>query len=192
VHQAEPAADYGSESVGADDDTGAKILRHSAGSERSDTAYATRYVARDIGDSHTFFDAGTRGFRGTEQDVVEHGPAQRKTAVTERGKPFHAGELGLNRLAARRPENHTGEMSRARGFYFSQNSHVGEYARCLRAQVLGAHLVAGEVGAIQHQNVDAGLRKRPRRRRSSRTATNDDYIGVAIWETRQPTARETR
>jgi hypothetical protein len=192
AHEAEPAANDRSKSVGSDDDAAPKISRPAARDDRGNTVHPTRGVAQDVGHPRAFLNPCAGGARPAQKDFVEHRSAQSEAPVAVRRKPFYARELCVKHCSVRRSHGHPRELRGAGGHDLVENAHVREYPRCLGTQVFGAHLVPGKPGAVEYQNVHAGPGERPRRRRPRRPATYDNYISVLSGGGGQPTARETR
>ena len=83
-------------------------------------------------------------------------------------------------------------MAGRRTLYLVQDFHVGENSRSLRAQILGADLVARKLRPVEQQDIRAFAGQRVGGRRAGRSSTNYYDISIEGWSHRYPIARATR
>jgi hypothetical protein len=125
-----------------------------------------------IGHSDQLLDAGA-GRSGAAQDYrVEYDPPNGQPVVAKSAKSMSRRELAVRVIPVRRAHPHAREAGGTGTFDLIQDVHVGENARCLRAQILGADLVPGKLCSVEHEDIDAFQRQGMRRRRTRRAPTN--------------------
>jgi hypothetical protein len=181
----------GAKTVRADDHGAPQLTRRAVAGLDDDTAYALVVVAHQVYYPGAFLDARAGVLRASKENVIQNRSSQREPAVSESRESLHTRELGVDGFCVRCAEMHPRQLRGARRFDFLEHAHVRKYSRRLRTQVLGAYFVARKTRTIDHEDVDTGCGKRPRRRSTGRPATHDYYVGVAI-AARQLTARDTR
>jgi hypothetical protein len=112
-------------------------------------------ILANVGYAHELFDACACRPRSTDDNLIEDGSPDSETIVAKWAKPVIRREFAVGAMAVRRADPHPGQVGRERSLDLVENIHVGQNPRPLRAQVLGARLVAGKFCSVQHEDVNA-------------------------------------
>src|SRR5262249_6758214 len=116
--------------------------------------------------------------RAVDENGVEHFTAHRNAAIAETAKAMRAREVAGDHRAVRRANANARERGGAGFLDRVERAHVGQNARRLRTQILGAGLRARKARAVDEQHIDTGFGERESDRRTRGSTTDDENFGI--------------
>ena len=177
-YQTQPASNDGAQPISTDDVPGPERARLPIGREGGDATHPRRSISGEIGDAHGFFDTRSGRARAAEHDFVENRPPDGEAFVAKPVEAVIGRKLSDGDVAVGGANYHPGEMRRIASLDFVEHTHVREDSRRLRAQILGADLVARELRPVEDENIHSFTRERPGRGCAGRSAA--DYYDFRV------------
>src|SRR5688572_4693096 len=146
-----------------------------------DSRHSSVGIANEICNSGRLFHAGSCIACPLQKEIVQYRSANCQPLIAVSAETVLSTELPMYCRAVRSVDAHSVQLRRTGFLDGRQCIHLGKYPRCLRAQVLGACLVAGKSRTIDDENIDAASSEKECGRGTCRTSADDNYLRVRHW-----------